>query len=152
MSDLDRREPETAVYRIYDGVDRLLYVGITHDVVMRFREHKVDKGWWRARAHRYEVQWFASREIAAAEEREAIKAEHPEFNSVHAALPRREITPSVAGTYSTLEIARRFRISPDTLRPLVKLPDFPRRLVGLRGNRYPADEVERYFERVRPAR
>jgi predicted GIY-YIG superfamily endonuclease len=152
VSDIDRRDsPETAVYRIYDDSGQLLYVGITHDVVTRFRERKVDKGWW-ARAHRYAVHWYPTREIAAAREREAIAAEGPEFNSVHATLPRREITPAVPGTYSTLEIARRFRISPDTLRPMVAQPGFPPRITGLRGKRYPADAVERYFARVRPAR
>lgn len=151
VSDLDRRDsPETALYRIYDAAGELLYVGITHDIPMRFREHKGDKRWWRTRAHRYVVHWYPSREIAAAHEREAIKSERPEFNSVHVTLPRREITPAVAGTYSTLEIARRFRISPDTLRSLAVQPDFPERLVGLRGKRYPIDAVERYFARVRP--
>ncbi|GGQ81138.1 GIY-YIG nuclease family protein [Streptomyces flaveolus] len=151
LSDLDRREsPETAVYRIYDDAGGLLYVGITRDIAARFREHKGDKGWWRTRAHRYVVLWYPSRELAAAEEQEAIRADRPEFNQVHAALPRREITPAVPGTYSLTEIARRFRISPDTLRPLVARSDFPAQLNGHRGKRYAIEDVERYFAQARP--
>lgn len=152
LADLECNDsPETAVYRIYDDAGALLYVGITRDIAARFREHKGDKAWWRTRAHRYVVLWYPTREIAAAEEQEAIRGEHPEFNQMHASLPRREITPAVPGTYSLAEIARRFRISPGTLRPLTERPDFPQQLVGARGKRYPVEAVERYFARHRPA-
>ncbi len=37
---------ETAVYRLYDADETLLYVGITYDTKTRFADHKVNKEWW----------------------------------------------------------------------------------------------------------
>src|SRR5690606_28443520 len=45
--------PETAVYRIYNAADELLYVGITNDLYVRWTDHKATKPWWRQEAHRY---------------------------------------------------------------------------------------------------
>lgn len=155
FADLKREpSPETAVYRIYDSADGLLYVGITNDTETRWRDHLLTKPWWQTDAHRYEVAWYPTRADAMAEEQRAIQHEHPKYNWMHTVLPRITITPRVPGTYSTGEIARRFRISPDTLRVLVAKPDFPKRLdlppPHRKGKRYPADEVESYFDRLRP--
>lgn len=147
--------PEVAVYRIYDVADVLLYVGITNDTDTRWRDHLRSKSWWESGAHRYEVAWYPTRGDALAEEQRAIQNEHPKHNWMHAVLPRIAITPRVPGTYSTGEIAKRFRISPDTLRALVDTPDFPQRLTlptpHRKGKRYPADAVEAYFDRLRPS-
>ncbi|MFF6940445.1 GIY-YIG nuclease family protein [Streptomyces lavendulae] len=156
FADLKREpSPETAVYRIYDVADALLYVGITNDTETRWRDHLLSKPWWRSDAHRYEVAWYPTRGDALAEEQRAIQNEHPKHNWMHAVLPRIAITPRIPGTYSTGEIAKRFRISPDTLRVLVDTPGFPQRLAlpppHRKGKRYPADAVEAYFDRLRPA-
>ncbi|MFD3762092.1 GIY-YIG nuclease family protein [Streptomyces sp. NPDC058622] len=36
----------TAVYRLYDAEERLLYVGITMNVKQRFADHQRLKFWW----------------------------------------------------------------------------------------------------------
>lgn len=148
--------PETAVYRIYDVNDRLLYVGITNDTALRWLDHRRTKSWWETDAHRYDVLWYPSRAVAAVEEKKAIETEQPKHNTMLAVQPLREITPRVPGAYSTGEIAHRFRISPDTIRSLVKAGTFPSQLTDLpspyrKGKRYAADEVEQYFAHRRPA-
>lgn len=78
---MDEASPSlrTAVYRFYDAVDQLLYVGITSDAKARWRQHAKEKEWWPQVAHK-RITWFASREEAAAAERLAIVAEAPRFN------------------------------------------------------------------------
>ncbi len=68
-----------AVYRLYNAVDALLYVGISDHPKRRFGEHHDDKPWWRE-VHRWEVEWFPNRALAEAEEATAIRDEVPAFN------------------------------------------------------------------------
>lgn len=69
----------TAVYRLYDARDRLLYVGIAYDFDVRFRQHAETKAWWPEVA-RKDVTWFTSRLDAAYEESRAIDEECPVYN------------------------------------------------------------------------
>lgn len=75
---------QTAVYRLYDAVETLLYVGITYDTKTRFADHKANKDWWPDVAVK-EVRWLADRDAAWAEEQRVIRDEHPRWNlaSVH---------------------------------------------------------------------
>lgn len=57
----------TAVYRLYDRSQRLLYVGIAHDTKRRWREHAGDKDWWNL-VHWKTAMWHTSRLGAAIEE------------------------------------------------------------------------------------
>lgn len=83
-------KPETvAVYRHYDAEDRLLYIGISNDVVLRTRTHAV-KSIWHAFAVRAEETWYDTRELALDAERLAIIAELPLFNDRHSVVPREE--------------------------------------------------------------
>lgn len=65
-----------AVYRLYDGEDRLLYVGVTHNLEERFRTHKRTKLWWLDVA-RSEHTWMSSRAEAEKAEALAIETEKP---------------------------------------------------------------------------
>lgn len=78
MSGADR----TALYRLYDCDDQLLYVGIAYHPPKRFAEHEGDKPWWPQVARR-DIEWIASRAEAEGAERCAIAAEAPRYNGIH---------------------------------------------------------------------
>lgn len=82
LTDWRKPSPETCVYRIYDANDVLLYVGITNNLTIRWSEHG-SKPWWRTEAHRYDVRWYPSRDVAKALEKQAIISECPKYNEVH---------------------------------------------------------------------
>lgn len=76
-------EPErTALYRLYGADERLLYVGITNEPKVRMKAHAADKDWWDEVETR-EVEWFESRDKAAAAEVHAIRHEQPQHNHAH---------------------------------------------------------------------
>jgi predicted GIY-YIG superfamily endonuclease len=79
MSLSTRDATPTAVYRLYDVQDRLLYVGITVDLEQRWSEHSEDKFWWHL-VVRKQAAWHQTRGPAVAEEREAIRDEGPLHN------------------------------------------------------------------------
>lgn len=72
----------TALYRLYDTNDLLLYVGITSEPKVRMKAHAADKAWWPEVSTR-EFEWFDSREDAAKAEIAAIRAEIPVHNHNH---------------------------------------------------------------------
>lgn len=76
---------ETAVYRIFDDSDVLLYVGMSVSPETRFADHRTCKRWMQEDAHRYEISWYATRADADAEEKRAIREERPRHNSMHRA-------------------------------------------------------------------
>ncbi|MFF0395112.1 hypothetical protein ACFYSJ_04880 [Streptomyces sp. NPDC005248] len=69
----------TALYRLYDEGDGLLYIGITADVEQRMNARRSDKPWW-TDVSRREVEWHATRTIALNEELQAIRSEAPRHN------------------------------------------------------------------------
>lgn len=69
---------ETAVYRLYDANDRLLYVGMGRNPMGRWSSHADQHAWWPS-VVRFEVTWYPNRREAAAEERRALK----EDDTVH---------------------------------------------------------------------
>lgn len=80
---LPTSSPErTALYRLFDTDDRLLYVGISSNPKERLKAHAADKPWWPEVASR-EIEWFPSREQAAAAEVAAIRTEQPIHNHQH---------------------------------------------------------------------
>lgn len=143
LADWHTSSPETCVYRIYNVDDVLLYVGLTNNLTIRWSEHK-SKPWWRVPGNRYDVRWYPTRDVAAAEEKQAIMTERPKYNQVYR---HRPVEPRVPGTYSVREIAWRFRFAPKTVREITERPDFPHRLPGHQGARYSVDEVEEYFSK-----
>jgi predicted GIY-YIG superfamily endonuclease len=79
----------TALYRLYDASDDLLYIGITNNLAARFAQHAADKYWWPEVARKTAVL-YGSREEALAEETRAIPVEQP----VHNVAGREEKTAS----------------------------------------------------------
>lgn len=77
----------TALYRLYDEADVLLYIGISHQPDVRFEQHSKTKEWW-PQVVRREIQWFDDRPSAAAAEADAIRSEDPEHNGTYS--PRRD--------------------------------------------------------------
>jgi hypothetical protein len=68
-----------AVYELYDGQDRLLYVGMSVNPVKRWEEHELNSEWSFGVAFS-KVDWFASTEEARREEAYRIRHLHPIFN------------------------------------------------------------------------
>lgn len=71
------------LYRFYDALDRLLYIGISLNAAQRASQHRQDKQWW-GDVVRMEVEHLAvtSRREAEQLEREAIERESPLHNVV----------------------------------------------------------------------
>jgi predicted GIY-YIG superfamily endonuclease len=69
----------TALYRLYDTDDRLLYIGVTKDPPARFAAHRSDKPWWPHVARR-EMTWWPTRHKACEAESAAIRSEAPLHN------------------------------------------------------------------------
>jgi predicted GIY-YIG superfamily endonuclease len=71
----------TALYRLYDAEDQLLYIGISSSPTRRWRQHERDKGWW-PQVAKLVMVWLDSRLDAQSAEGHAIKAEGPLHNVI----------------------------------------------------------------------
>lgn len=72
------------LYRHYDQLGELLYVGISNDIEIRHRSHRTGSAWFDlADVRRRTVEWFTTREEALEAERAAIYEEKPLFNKNH---------------------------------------------------------------------
>lgn len=69
----------TTLYRVFDGQERLLYVGISDDPWNRLGRHR--NAGWTHHAVRITLETHASREAAAAAELAAIRGEDPVWNN-----------------------------------------------------------------------
>jgi DNA-binding transcriptional regulator YhcF (GntR family)/predicted GIY-YIG superfamily endonuclease len=80
----------TALYRLYDVANRLLYIGIAKDPEVRWRGHadSPTSPWW-PQVERKEFEWFPSREAADEAETVAIATEQPLHNRAKVAMHRR---------------------------------------------------------------
>lgn len=74
------RHQRTALYRLFDAVGDLLYVGISGYPTLRFQQHAADKPWWIEVAS-HTVEWLDDRPTAETAEIAVILAEEPRFNS-----------------------------------------------------------------------
>lgn len=84
----------TAVYRIYDEADSLLYVGVASSFGRRWSQHSSKQEWW-PMVHRQTVTWYGTREDAEAAETVAIRDEKPVYNVMPGNLTRsRGVTPN----------------------------------------------------------
>lgn len=73
---------ETALYRHFDGSDRLLYVGISLSPTYRLSQHNANASWAKA-IRRITIEVFPTREAALLAERFAIQRENPQHNIQH---------------------------------------------------------------------
>lgn len=80
--DAVRRLDPTALYRLFDANDLLLYIGVTVNQKARWSNHAREKMWW-PQVARIEIEWHDSRIEALLAEKAAIEAETPLHNTVH---------------------------------------------------------------------
>lgn len=73
----------TTLYRFYNDLGHLLYVGISANMSSRLGQHRRTKVDW-ADVSDIKLEHFTSRDAALAAERAAIQAEGPLWNIVHA--------------------------------------------------------------------
>lgn len=72
----------TSLYRHYNDLGILLYVGISSDHHLRFQSH-LKFSEWKDKIATVKIERFPTREEAAAAEIAAIQAEEPLFNTHH---------------------------------------------------------------------
>jgi len=89
---MSKHAGRTALYRLYDDADRLLYVGISRNPDVRWGQHSISKAWWSDVAHRT-VEWHDTRIDAETAERNAIRAERPQHNVLGAPIKGFHDTP-----------------------------------------------------------
>ncbi len=75
------------VYRCFDADDKLVYVGVSTRLPLRFDEHASRSAWW-FDVVTIRLEHFATRVEALAAEAAAIGTERPTLNVQHAAPPR----------------------------------------------------------------
>jgi hypothetical protein len=77
----------TAVYRLFNAADTLIYIGIGKDPRKRWREHAKTKDWWPEVTTR-EIEWCETREEAEGIESGTIATKRPRYNN-HPGMPGR---------------------------------------------------------------
>lgn len=82
-----------AVYRMYDGQERLLYVGCTGNIGRRITEHALKR--WFPLVDTIKLEWFPTQDAAYLAEVRAIRHEHPQYNKADREPPRGK--PASAG-------------------------------------------------------
>ncbi|MEW2568386.1 GIY-YIG nuclease family protein [Streptomyces sp. NPDC047070] len=82
MAPAGQAAERTAVYRLFGKDEQLLYVGISTQPRVRFRQHERDSAWWPQVTIR-EIEWSDSRVAAEDAEKRAIQDEQPLHNLVH---------------------------------------------------------------------
>lgn len=79
MNALPLADRPTAVYRLFDAEDVLLYVGISCNPEARFKQHRTHQWWWPQVAART-IEWRPDRLTALKHEALAIQDEAPLYN------------------------------------------------------------------------
>lgn len=74
-----RPRSDHCVYRVFDEVGQLLYVGVSSDVFLRFAQH-AQRAPWVAYVASVTFEQHPTREAAEAAEAEAIRTEDPVWN------------------------------------------------------------------------
>lgn len=73
----------TALYRLFDAAEQLLYVGISTQPETRWTQHAADKPWWPLVQHR-KLEWHPNRKAAEDAELAAVQTEEPLYNTAGA--------------------------------------------------------------------
>ncbi|MGW9245775.1 GntR family transcriptional regulator [Streptomyces badius] len=104
----------TALYRLYDANDRLLYIGITDNPGARWERHAAFKWWW-GEVARKQVNWLnSSWREALGIEKAAIREERPAYNGTH----NHGVAPFDASAWPKIEAQPRQKSS--TLADLIR--------------------------------
>ena len=139
----------TAVCRLCDADDVLLYVGVSKTFGRRWTQHAAAKPWW-PEVRRQTIDWHPDRATAFKAETEAIECEKPQHNVVHTPRQYRQARPVVMvkglGAYvGAAEIGRMLGVSRQRVQQLVSRPDFPRPEVVLEmGKVWRRGDIERW--------
>lgn len=72
----------TALYRHFDAVGRLLYVGISSNTLLRTDEHGRQAKWFHEVSN-IKIESFPTRKAAIEVEKRVIKEERPKYNILH---------------------------------------------------------------------
>ena len=75
----DLQNSETFVYRAYNKMGTLIYVGITCDVGRRMSQHKAQKPWW-GKVQKITIRKYDTRQEAERIERQSILRYKPKYN------------------------------------------------------------------------
>lgn len=67
------------VYRVFDAVGQLIYIGCTNDLFRRLAQQE-ELAWWAPQAVKVKASVHANYEAGLAAERKAIQTEHPRWN------------------------------------------------------------------------
>lgn len=95
----------TALYRLYDLDNHLLYVGISNKPLARWALHASDKAWWGDVAVR-DIEWFPTRTEAEQAEVKAIAVEGPRWNASAGLVNKHYVMSSRRGWKPTGEFAK----------------------------------------------
>lgn len=71
---------QVAVYRFFDSVGELLYVGMSRTPMARFSEHILESFWFED-IRTITIAWYPDREAATLAEANAIASERPAWNT-----------------------------------------------------------------------
>lgn len=115
MSPRGLADRPTCLYWIYGPGRSVLYIGITHDLDERLRQHS-EKSWWRE-VRRIEHRVYRDRHEAAKAERDAIAATAPRYNTMHNPTPSE--SPAPRRLASLAEAAEVLGVSVRTIRRMV---------------------------------
>jgi predicted GIY-YIG superfamily endonuclease len=85
----------TAVYRLFDAADRLLYIGVSLNPYLRLSHHQSQQEWG-SEVVRTELAEFESREAVLEAEATAIRTEAPVYNVI--GVPRAPRPPTTKYT------------------------------------------------------
>ena len=119
----------TAVYRVFDASDGLLYIGVAKNFGLRWAKHAAVKPWW-PDVQRQTVEWYPDRESALAAEEAAIRTEKPRHNVVYTPQQYRRPRPAskpceIAHIVGSAEIQHMLSVSRQRVQQVVNGGDFP---------------------------
>jgi predicted GIY-YIG superfamily endonuclease len=122
MSHRPNDEP-TALYRLYDANDALLYLGITQDPNQRWAQHRRRQHWWLEVA-RKEVVWIGCRAQAEATEAEALLVEKPRYDRHLSGIYRND-PPSTVRQHADPEAERKIQAALTAMGSDIRSGEFP---------------------------
>jgi len=110
----------TALYRLYDEGDQLVYIGIASNPIFRWQQHSRTSPWW-PNVAKLTLEWLETRECALEAEEGAIKRERPLHNHIHngpevSILPR-VVDPAMAQRMLKARLARHPHLKYDLQEP-----------------------------------